>query len=173
MNSQKAAYWFCLVIFAVALRSEYQHGGFSSLHRVAGRASSTLCRVATRAEQTLAVARMLTGRPAFRADDLLAQGEVADLAQAQAEFAREQVQEQLDVVRDQMIARADMIRAQSDVRRAEIERIRWVARPEVRINRAGNHRVVVMGSGACPNSRVRITNDVEPRVAIDDEADSR
>jgi len=173
MNSQKAAYWFCLVIFAVALQSEYQHGGFPSLHRAAGSASSTLSRVATRAEQTLAVAKMLTARPASRTDDLLDEAEVADLAQAQAEFAREQVQDQVEIVRDQMLARADMIRAQADMRRAQIERIRWVARPEVRFSQAANRRVIVVGSSNCPNSRVQITADVEPQVSIDDEADSQ
>jgi hypothetical protein len=173
MNSQKAAYWFCLAMFALAVHSEYQHGGFPSLHRAAGRASSTLCRVAARAEQTLAVAKMLAGLPAFRTDDLLDPTEVADLAQAQAEFAREQAQDQVDIVRDQMLARAEMIRATADMRRAQVERTRWITRPEVRINRAGSHRSVVMGFGTCPNSRVQITADVEPGVALDDEADSQ
>ena len=59
MDTNKAAYWIALGVFALGLNSEYQHGSFVALHRVAEHASSAVCRMATRAEQTLAVARVL------------------------------------------------------------------------------------------------------------------
>ena len=38
MNTNKAAYWIALGVLALGLNSEYQHGRFVALHRVAGRA---------------------------------------------------------------------------------------------------------------------------------------
>jgi hypothetical protein len=53
MDTNKAAYWVALGVLALGLNSEYQHGNFAALHQVAERTSSTLCRISTRAAQTL------------------------------------------------------------------------------------------------------------------------
>ena len=72
MNSAKITYWIALAAFALALNGEYQHGKFPALHRAAQGAGNTLCRITTRAEHTLAMARLLTDSSALPADDLLA-----------------------------------------------------------------------------------------------------
>jgi len=70
MDTNKAAYWIALGVFALALNGEYRHGRFVPLHRVSEFAASALCSVAARAEQTLAVARVLTSREPLAVDDL-------------------------------------------------------------------------------------------------------
>lgn len=72
MNTQKSAYWVALALFAVALHSEYQRGAFPSLQRAANSASATLCRLTTKAEQTVAMAKLIVGRPTRSTDGLLA-----------------------------------------------------------------------------------------------------
>ena len=83
MDTNKAAYWIALGVLALGLNSEYQHGRFVALHRVAEHAGSALCRIATRAEQTLAVARVVRGRQEFPADNLLSANSRAEMARAQ------------------------------------------------------------------------------------------
>ena len=73
MDTNKAAYWIALGVFALALNGEYRHGRFVPLHRVSEFAASALCRMAAHAEQTLAVARVVRGRQEFPADNLLSQ----------------------------------------------------------------------------------------------------
>jgi hypothetical protein len=87
MNTTKATYWIALATFALALNSKYQHGGFPALHRVGERAGTTLCRISARAEQTLAMVRVLTARPELPAEDLLASN-AAEMAENQAEMLR-------------------------------------------------------------------------------------
>ncbi len=72
MNTNKAAYWIALGVFALTLNSEYRHGSFVPLHRVAEHAGSALCRITARAEKTLAVATAPRGHQEFPADNLLA-----------------------------------------------------------------------------------------------------
>src|SRR5436190_16755711 len=91
MNN-KALYWIALGVFAFGLNSEYQQGNLSLAHRIAGHAGAVLCKIATRAEQTLAVARVLTGSQQSSVDNqfiALQQAEVdRALAEHQAEIAR-------------------------------------------------------------------------------------
>ena len=68
MNN-KALYWIALGVFALGLNSEYQQGNLSLIHRVADHTGAVICKIATRAKQTLAVARVLTGRQVGSADD--------------------------------------------------------------------------------------------------------
>ena len=70
MNTNKVLYWVVLGVFAVGLHSEYRNGRFPALRRVAEHAESTLCRMVTRAEQTLALARVLTGDQPLPANDV-------------------------------------------------------------------------------------------------------
>src|SRR6266478_6360678 len=86
----KALYWIALSVFALGLTSEYQKGNLPLAHRVADRAGAVLCQIATRAEQTWAVARVLTGRtPEFQLDDEF-------LARQQAEVERVMAEHQAD-----------------------------------------------------------------------------
>ena len=93
MNTNKAAYWIALGVLALGLNSEYRHGNFVALHRVADRAGAVLCRMATRAEQTLAVATVLTSRRGFPVDNLLASADRAEMARAQGELLRDQARD--------------------------------------------------------------------------------
>jgi hypothetical protein len=174
MNTQKAAYWLALAVFGLAVLSSYQHGSFPSLHRIAGLASSETCHLASRAEQAFAMAKVLTGRDVFRAEDYLDRAELADLAQAQSEFLREQTQDKAELFREQILAQADMRRAELQMRRDQIQQIRDSACSQIHLTRSVNRRVFVGTPDACSHTRMRIsTGDSQIAVAApDDEEDS-
>jgi hypothetical protein len=161
MNTNKAAYWIALGVFALALNSEYRHGSFVPLHRVSEYASSALCRMATRAEQTLAVARFLAGRQEFAADDLLAADSRAEMARVQSELLRDQARDEAELLRDGVQAQADVIRAQVETQLAEAEQIRLRMRSQSRLARTVNRRVTVV----CPKTGVRIAMNAGMRLA--------
>ena len=161
MDTNKAAYWIALGVFALGLNSEYQHGRFVALHRVSEHAGSTLCRMATRAAQTLAVARVLTSRERFPVDGLSASTGGAERAQGQDELLRDQVRDDAELFRDRVLGQADVIRAQAEVRRAEVEQIRLRMRSRFRIARAVDRRVAVV----CPKTGVRIAVNAGMRLA--------
>jgi hypothetical protein len=178
MNTNQAAYWIALGVLALGLHSEYQHGNFLTLHRVAERAGSVVCRISARAEQTLAVARILTSREDGLAGTLLASTDQAERARAQGEMLREQARDRAallrervrDQVRDGIRAQADVIRARADMQRAEIEEMGLHSRSQFRLARADDRRVVVV----CPRTGVRIAvnrpelSDVSPDVEVED-----
>ena len=165
MDTNKAAYWIALGVFALALNSEYQHGRFVALHRVSEHAGSALCRVAARAEQTVVVARVFTSRERFTVDDLLAASERAEMARAQVELLRDQARDKAELfrdrLRDEVLAQADVIRAQAEVQRAEVEQIRVRMRSQVRLARTVDRRVMVV----CPKTGVRIAVNAGMRLA--------
>jgi hypothetical protein len=161
MNTNKAAFWIALGVFALALNSEYQHGGLVGLHRVSEYARSALCRIATRAEQTLAVARVLTGHQEFAADDLLAANSRAEMARAQSELLRDQARDEAELLRDGVQAQADVIRAQAETQLAEVEQIRLRKRSRFRLARTVDRRVTVV----CPKTGVRIAVNAGMRLA--------
>jgi hypothetical protein len=160
MDTNKAAYWIALGVFALGLNSEYQHGRFVALHRVSEHAGSTLCRMATRAAQTLAVARVLTSRERFPVDGLSAATGGAEVAQGQDELLRDQVRDEAELLRDRVLAQADVIRAQAEVQRAEVEQIRVRMRSRF-IAPAVDRRVAVV----CPKTGVRIAVNAGMRLA--------
>ena len=168
MDTNKAAYWIALGVLALGLNSEYQQGHFPALHRVAGRAGSVLCRLSTRAEQTLAKARVLTIREGFQVDSLLASADRREMARDQAELLRDQARDAAEQVRDavreqvrdQVRAQADVIRAQAEIRHAEIEQFRSHTRSEVRFARTVSRRVMV----TCPKSGARVAVRFEPEL---------
>ena len=88
MNN-KALYWIALGVFALGLNSEYQKGNLPLAHRVADRAEAVYSQVAARAEQTLALARLMTGSQHSSVD--------ATLAQQQAEVERVVAQHQAEL----------------------------------------------------------------------------
>jgi len=162
MNTNKAAYWIALGVLALGLNSEYKQGNFVALHRVADRAESFVCQISSRAEQTVAAAKVLTLRDRFQAETLLASKNSAEMALDQARAAQEQARNQVrdevrnqadmirDHVRDRMLSQADMIRAESEMRRAEMEQVR--AHAKFGLVRAMNGRLTV----ACPKTGARI-----------------
>jgi hypothetical protein len=161
MDTNKAAYWIALGVFALGLNSEYQHGRFVALHRVSEHAGSTLCRMATRAEQTLAVARVLTSRERFAVDGLVAATGGAEISQGQDELLRDPVRDEAELLRDRVLGQADVIRAQAEVQRAEVEQIRLRMRSRFGITRAVDRRVAVV----CPKTGVRIAVNAGMRLA--------
>jgi hypothetical protein len=178
VNTMKATYWIALAVFTLALNSEYQNGKFPTLHRVAGRAGTTLCQIATRAEQTLAAAGLLTGRAAFAEDDLLALN-TSEMAENQAEMLREQAEEnaetlreqtrdKAEMVRDQIRAQVGIVRAQARIRRAQIEQMHFHARPPINFSDALNRRMVVVARPGCSKD-VRVAISSGPGTSDDGE----
>ena len=161
MDTNKAAYWIALGVLALGLNSEYRHGSFVALHRVAGHAGSALCRMATRAEQTVAVARFFTSRERFTVDDLLAASDGAKMTRAQVELLRDQARDEAELLRDGVLAQADVIRVQAETQRAEDEQIRLRMRSQVRLARTVDRRVMVV----CPKTGVRIAVNAGMRLA--------
>jgi hypothetical protein len=161
MDTNKAAYWIALGVFALGLNSEYQHGRFVALHRVSEHAGSTLCRMVTRAEQTLAVARVLASRERFPVDGLSAATGGAEMAQGQDELLRDRVRDEAELLRDRVLGQADVIRAEAEVQRAQFEQIRLRMRSRFRIARAFDRKVAVV----CPKTGVRIAVNAGMRLA--------
>jgi hypothetical protein len=165
MNTNKAAYWIALGVFALALNSEYQHGSFVALHRVAEHASSALCRMVTRAEQTVAVARVLMRGEGSWMDDVPAVPDGAEMARAQGELLREEARDEAELLRDRLReevhAQADVIRAQAETQRAEVEQIRLRMRSQFRLARAADRRVMVV----CPKTGLRVAVNAGMRLA--------
>jgi hypothetical protein len=151
MNTNKLMYWLVLGVFALGLHSEYRNGRFPAIHRVAEHAGSTLCRIATRAEQTVALARVLTSDRVSGADDLFVS--VRDGELAQAELLRDQALANAEVLRDQVRARADLMRAHAELQQSQIEQIRWRTRSQFRLTNAANRRVTLI----CPKTGARIS----------------
>jgi len=150
MNTNKVAYWIALGALALGLASEYQHGNFASLHRLADRSGSIVCKIATHAQRTLAFASVLMSRDGTSARNLVASIDEANTARVQGEIQRDQARVQAtlvrDQIRDQARARADILRAQADMRRAEIEQVRWSVRSQNGSAATRNRSVTI----ACP-----------------------
>ena len=165
MNTNKAAYWIALGVFAVALNSEYRHGSFVPLHRVAEYAGSALCRITAHAEQALAVARVPIRSEVFPADGLSAATSGGEMARAQGELLREQARDESELLRDRLReevqAQADAIRARSETQCAEVEQIRLRVRSQFRPARTVDRRVTVF----CPKTGVRIAVNAGMRLA--------
>src|SRR5260370_12245703 len=152
MDTNKAAYWIALGVCALGMNREDEHGRLVALHGVSEHAGSRLCRMAPRAEQTLAVARVLTSRERFPVDGLSAATGGAEMAQGQDELLQDQVRDEAELLRDRVLGQADVIRAQAEVQRAEVEQIRLRMRSRFRIARVVDRSVVVV----CPQTGVRI-----------------
>jgi ribosome-binding factor A len=156
MNTNKIMYWLALGVFGLGLRSEYRNGGFPAIHRMAEHAGSALCRIATRAEQTAALARVLTSDQPSAVNDLLAS--VRDAETEQVDVLRDQAQ--ADLLRDRVRAQADLMRAQAELQRSQIEQIRWRTQPQLRFAKAAQRRVTLI----CPKTGARISVDAGPSV---------
>ena len=166
MNATKATYWIALAAFALALNSEYQHGKFPALHSAVNHTESELCQFVTRAEQTFAVARALTGdqRQEFRVDDefiVREQAQVAGvMAEHQADLDRALAEHQADIGRAMALRQADLDRVQQKLDRmhvvldrAQFQRVHVLDRVRVKIRNSPTGRTVVV----CPKTGARIT----------------
>jgi hypothetical protein len=146
MNTTKAIYWIALGTFALALNSEYRTGSFPALHRVADRAESVLCRAASHAEQSLAMARILTNRPRpeFRLDEQL-------LARQQAQVERVLAEHQADINRATDLRQADLDRVQQKLdrvqqvlERTQSNRVRVFERARFKLGNAADRHMIVV-----------------------------
>jgi hypothetical protein len=162
MNTNKLMYWLALGVFALGLRSEYRNGGFPAIHRMADYAGSALCRIATRAEQTVALARVLTSDQPSVVNDVWVSDR--DQEMAQAEMLRDQAQAQAELLRDRVRARAELMRAQAELQRSQIEQIRWRTQSQFKFAKAAQRRVTLI----CPKTGARISVDAGPTVEIGD-----
>jgi hypothetical protein len=156
MNTNKLTYWLVLGVFALGLHSEYRNGRFPTIHRLAGHAESTLCRIVARAEQTVALARVLTNPQPLAADDRFASARDGEMAHA--ELLRDQAQVHAQLVRDRVRAQADLIRAQAELQQSQIEQIRWRTRSQFRFTNAANRRITLI----CPKTGARISVNAGP-----------
>jgi hypothetical protein len=166
MNTDKTMYWVALGVLALGLHSEYRNGRFSAIHHVASQAESTLCRLVTSAEQTLATARILTASVPQEVrvdDDLIAR------QQAQVERVMGEHQADLDrVLADRQAhlnravgmrqANLDCLQEKLDrmhvaLDRAQLQRARALERMQFQLSNAVNHRVVEV----CPSTGAKIT----------------
>ncbi|HWZ84294.1 MAG TPA: hypothetical protein VNW47_16820 [Terriglobales bacterium] len=156
MNNQ-ALYWIALGVLALGLNSEYQKGNLPLAHRVADHAEAALCKVAMKAEQTWALARVLTGHQEFRADD-------ESQARQQAEIDRVMAEHQADLDRVMALRQADLDRIQRRLDRlhavmdqAQVEKLRKLELVRFKMSDATSRRIVV-----CPQTGRRIAIDADP-----------
>ena len=156
MNTNKVLYWGVLGVFALGLRSEYQSGRLPAMQGLADRAESTVCRLVSRAEQTVALARVLTTPQPFAAGDLLAS--TRDREWAQAERVRDQARAHAELLRERVQAQSELIRAQAELQRSQIEQIRWRTQSQLRFTNAARRRVMLI----CPKTGARISVNAGP-----------
>ncbi len=147
MNTQKATYWIALALAAFAFHSEYQRGAFPVFHRAAGCAGVSLCKLATRAERTVAMAKLIVAQPTIADDDLS-----SALAGARVAEARELTQDQKEMIREQVRAQAEVVRAQMLEYRGQIQEMRSFARQQMRVSRAASRSMVMV----CPRTGVKV-----------------
>jgi hypothetical protein len=190
MNTPKAAYWFALALFAVAVHSEYRQGAFPALHRAAGNAGATMCRLATKAERTVVLARLIVGRPTQSTDQLLAGLDARQLADARrlaedgAENAREEAQDRAEMVREQVLdrvrgrvrAQAEIARAQNEMQRSQMRTLRVLSQSRVRMSNVVDLPVISVTPGRCPQAAIRVevpSVDLRMDDSSDNDADSQ
>jgi hypothetical protein len=169
MNN-KALYWIALGVFALGLTSEYQQGNLPLAHRVADGAGAVLCQIATRAEQTWAVARVLTGRtPEFQLDDEF-------LARQQAEVERVMAEHQADMDRAMDPRQIDLDRVQQRLDRmhivldrVQVEKLRKLERVRFKLSNATGRQTIVV----CPETGARVSDDTDAPDLSDLHADSQ
>ena len=166
MNTNKLAYFMALGVLALGLTSEYQKGSFPAIHRAVGTAGNSLCRLATRAQRTLATARLLIGREPqeFRVDDDFIARQQAQVEQVipehQADIDRALADHRADLDRamalrqahlDCLQQRLDRMHAVLD--RAQLQRVRVLERTRFKLSDAANRRMIVV----CPKTGAKIT----------------
>lgn len=186
MNRNKATYWIALAAFALALNSAYHHGKFPALHSAVNGTEPRLCHLATRAEQTFALARVLTGHQGqeFRVDSEFIAREQAELARVTAEHQADLdlalAEHQADLARTMALRRADLDcmhqkidRMHVVLDRAQFQRLRVLDRTRVRIANSPAGRLLAV----CPKTGVQVhvdgdLNDMDSEVSEIEVGDS-
>lgn len=139
MNT-KALYWIALGTFAIALNSEYRDGGLPIAHQVAQRAQAMYCQIASRAEQTLEVAGLMTGQQ----ERIVPTDE--SIARHQAEIDRVMAREQANLNRAMAVRQAELTRAMA-IRQAELARFQErVGRVQVVMDRVQVGKLQKLGN---------------------------
>lgn len=170
MNTNKAAYWIAVGALALGLNSEYRHGNFMPLHRIADRAGSAMCRITARAEKTLAIAKFLAGPEVGLPETLVASTGEGDTARSRVHMLGQQSREEeavlreemRDQVRDGIRARADVNRARAEMQRAEME-IQLRTRSLLSFVNMSDRDVTVF----CPRTAMRIARTTLGRTTLD------
>ncbi len=157
MNSEKIVYWVALGVFALGINHEYRDGKFPAAHQVMAKAESTLCHLAARAGQTVAMARLIVDPPAavVNHDVLVA---TSDFGPEQVEMLRNQAQAQAELVREQVQAQAEILRARAELRRAQIEQMRRLTDSQFPFSHAADRHVVLI----CPKTGMKVAVKVNP-----------
>jgi hypothetical protein len=170
MNTTKATYWIALAAFAIGLNSEYQQGKFPALHTVAGHVESTVCRISTRAQQTLAMAGFVIGRQALPAYQW--SRKTTEMADARADL-REAARDRAEMLREQLRAQAARMHAQAQLQRDQVRQIRYRVRAEMPMVRASRRMAVVdMQNCSKAEARAAVNSVRESIVVSSDEDDS-
>ena len=163
MNSEKILYWVALGALVVGMSHEYSDGKFPAAHRMITDTENQLCHLVTRAEHTMAVAKLIIHPSAAATDD--AALFAANLSQEQAEALRDRAQEQAEMaraqaemVRDQVQAQAEMLRAQAEMRRAHFEQFRQFTHSQFHFGPAADRHIGLV----CPKTGKKIFVKVEP-----------
>jgi hypothetical protein len=130
MNVEKTAYWLVLAAFGFALLDVCPRGALQNLNHALGHTGSTLCRLATNAENAV-LASVFVAHPRLGATSLntaaareLAQRETqqvqAQVEQARNHYYKDQYEDQIEQARnraeqerDQALAQADAMREQA------------------------------------------------------------
>ncbi len=150
MKTNAAAYWIALGVLALGLNSEYRQGQFVTAHRIAERTASTLCRITTRAEKTLAVAMGSTGHQGLTVDPFVPFTNEAETVREQSKLMRELARNKSEFLGEEIRTQADEIRVQADAERAKVEQIGWPS--NIRLASTGNRSLVVV----CPKIGARV-----------------
>jgi hypothetical protein len=190
MDTNKAAYWIALAVLALGLNSEYHKGNFVALHRVADRASATLCQLSTRGEHLLALAKLSLQQKdrdndiEVASNDVEAAAASVESARAQAESLRESARARADAIREQALAQGEAIRdqvraqvkqlrAQGEMRRAMSEQVRVRGR-YLNLVSTGNHDMAAHGVTAhrvTVNGMTVVCPKTGTRVVVSDDSD--
>ncbi len=171
MNS-KALYWIALGVFALGLNSEYHKGNLPLAHRVADRAGAVFCQVASKAEQTWTLARVLTGHSDFPVDDQFLARQQAEVEQVmadrQADLDRVLAQHQADLDRAMDLRQADLDRVQQKLDqmhkvldRVQVQKLRKLELVRFKVRNAATRRIVL-----CPETGARVMVDAPDTAAL-------
>ena len=148
MNTNKAVYWIALAVTAWGLSSEYQHGGFASVHAFADHTETRLCRTVTHVQHVLLAAGMLTNHSQVSPTEESITEQTARIERAvalhQAELDRLMAERQAALER----AQARMAQVQASLQRAGLRRVQVFQSSDFKMMNSANRRVITV----CPQS---------------------
>jgi hypothetical protein len=162
MNTNKVVYWIALAAIAGGLGSEYQHGGFASLHAVEERTGARLCRATIQVQHVLMAAGLLTNHSQFTPSEefVTQQAEQLERASALGQVALDRAMAQ----RDAQIARAQaqLAQVQAALERAQLRRVQVLETSRVKMFNGASHRVMTI----CPSRGRHFRIEAGPETAM-------